>query len=232
MEDKSAYKMKICEFKDRVIKNDFGSLNEQELLELVLSYTYLNENNTDLSIKLLQHFGSLHAIMEAPKYMLMDLGLTPNTVMLIKMIPKISCVYIMDKYFNPEDKKNKYKIEEKIYLSFTGCEGEQVIIILFDNKGREIYYKVISKGSVGASEVYVRKIIDICIRYHAVKVFLAHNHPSGLSFPSQQDIEATIKLRDALKAVNIVLADHFIVGSTEAFSMANNKNFSYLFKSK
>ncbi len=230
MEDKAAYKMRITEFKETVVEHGFGSLSEEEFLELVLSYTSPNKNHTDLSVKLLKHFGSLHAIMDAPKYMLIDIGLSPNTAMLIKMIPKVSNVYLMDKYFNPDNKEHKYKIEDKIYSSFTGCEGEQVLMILFDSKGHEIYFKVISKGSVGASEIYVRKIIDTCIRYNASKVYLAHNHPSGISFPSQKDIEATIKVRDALRAVNIELADHFIVGSTEAFSMANNKNFSYLFK--
>ncbi len=230
MEDKHEYKTRIAELKKRVVDCGFNELSQQEVLQLVLSYTSPNKNCTELAEKLLTHFGSLLAVMEAPKYMLMDIGLTENSAMFIKMIPKISCVYFMDKYFNPKDKNHKYKIEEKIYSSFMGCEGEQVILVLLDNKGHEIYFKVISRGSVSASEIYVRKIIDICIRYGASKVYLAHNHPSGISFPSKKDIEATVKVKNALKAVNIELADHFIVGNSEVFSMADNENFRYLFK--
>ncbi len=230
MKDNAEYKIKSAELRRRVAENGFSTLNDEELLELVLSYTLPNKDSKELSGKLLKYFGSLPAIMDAPKYMLMDIGLPSNTTLVLKMISKISCIYLLDKYFNPEKKEHKYKIEEKIYSSFMGCDGEQVIMVLFDGKGNETYFKVISKGSVGASEIYVRKIIDTCIRYRASKVYLAHNHPSGISFPSKKDVEATIKVRDALRAVNIELADHFIVGSSEAFSMANNKNFKYLFK--
>ncbi len=230
MEDISAFKQKIKKLKENFIEGDLKHLTDLEILELVLSYTAQNKDCTEAAKKLLTHFGSLRSVMEAPKYMLIDLGITPNSAMLIKMIPQLSRVYFMDKYYNPNDKNNNYKLEEKIYSSFMGCEGEQVLLILLDSKGREIYFHVISRGSVNASEIYIRKIIDICIRHHAFEVCLAHNHPSGVSFPSQKDIDATIKVKDALRAVNIKLKDHFVVGSTEAFSMAKSAHFSHIFK--
>ena len=50
-------------------------------------------------------------------------------------------------------------------------------------------------------------------------VVVAHNHPAGQAVPSLEDREATLKLRDALSAVQIRLLDHIIVRGMEFASM-------------
>ncbi|MCS3467913.1 DNA repair protein RadC [Pseudomonas sp. JUb42] len=47
-----------------------------------------------------------------------------------------------------------------------------------------------------------------------------HNHPSGVSEPSQADIELTRRLKDALWLVDVKVLDHLIIGDGEPLSMA------------
>ena len=229
MENMPTYKERVRGFRKRFVKSEFEGFTDSEIVEFILSYAAPNKDNSETAKKLHDCFGSLSAIMEAPYNMLIDMRSTESMSMLIKMIPKISGIYFMDKYFNPKDKDRTYRIEDKISASFIGCEGEQVIMVLFDSKGREILFHILSKGSVNASEIYIRKMIDICIRYNAASVLLAHNHPSGVVFPSSKDVQSTIKVRDAMRAVNVKLLNHLIVAGSDIFSMADNENYSHIF---
>ena len=58
------------------------------------------------------------------------------------------------------------------------------------------------------------------LRLNAAAVILVHNHPSGVSDPSQADELITARLRDALTLVDIPVIDHLIVGGTDTCSLA------------
>jgi DNA repair protein RadC len=60
---------------------------------------------------------------------------------------------------------------------------------------------------------------------NAVMVVLAHNHPSGLAIPSDEDIHTTRRLAAALSTVDIVLADHIVVADDDFVSMSQSGIF-------
>jgi DNA repair protein RadC len=76
------------------------------------------------------------------------------------------------------------------------------------------------RGSVNAATVHPREVVKEALRLNAAAVVLAHNHPSGDSTPSPQDIELTRKLKDILKVIDVRVLDHLIVGH-EITSMAD-----------
>ena len=53
----------------------------------------------------------------------------------------------------------------------------------------------------------------------AAAVYLAHNHPSGMAVPSQQDVNTTQRIYVALRTVNVVLLDHLIIGGEDYTSI-------------
>ena len=76
-----------------------------------------------------------------------------------------------------------------------------------------------SLGSVRQIAVTYRTVVNCALIDQASKVFLAHNHPSGVSAPSKADLLATRSLRALLSAIGIELVDHMIVTRADAFSM-------------
>ena len=74
-----------------------------------------------------------------------------------------------------------------------------------------------------------KKIIELALRFKASSAVIAHNHPSGVSYPSQKDSESTIKIKNALNNVNVILKNHYIVAANNAFSMADSEEFFDLF---
>lgn len=62
------------------------------------------------------------------------------------------------------------------------------------------------------------------MQLNAAALILAHNHPSGLSDASQQDLAITERIRDALDLVDARLLDHIVIGDNEVYSIfAENK---------
>ena len=97
------------------------------------------------------------------------------------------------------------------------------------NEDGKIYFGIISKGSVNASEIYIKKILELALRYKAASAIIAHNHPSGIAYPSELDSESTVIIKNALSNLNIALTNHYIVAANQVFSMADSSEFFDLF---
>ena len=74
-----------------------------EALEFLLFYCVPYKNTSELAHRLLDAFGSLSAVFDAPYDALLDFGLTETQASMIKLIPDISRLYMDDKYNNNEN---------------------------------------------------------------------------------------------------------------------------------
>ena len=80
----------------------------------------------------------------------------------------------------------------------------------------------IAVGGTNFVNVSIKEILAKAIELRANKIILVHNHPSGDSTPSKQDIEFTEKLLNAGKFVEIDLIDHIVVAKDEYTSIFTN----------
>ncbi len=198
-------------------------------LETLLSFTASKKDANMFSVKLLNACGSLSSVFDAPYSILTEVGLTMNQAVLIKLVPSITRKYLDDKYFSPHSKSIIADFKSKVVTAFIGVNYEQILLVLRDSKDTELYFGIVSKGSVNASEIYIKKIIELALQYQASSAVIAHNHPSGIAFPSQRDVTSTIKIKNALSAVDIKLTDHLITAGNKAFSMAESEDFFDIF---
>ena len=98
------------------------------------------------------------------------------------------------------------------------CADEYVYIACMDSKNKLIGCFQASHGSVDASMFPVREIFQKALLIGAAKIAMSHNHPSGDCTPSQADIQATKRLKEAANLLNIDLLDHIIVSRNGYFS--------------
>jgi DNA repair protein RadC len=80
---------------------------------------------------------------------------------------------------------------------------------------------IVSVGSLSASIAHPREIFKSAILKNAAAVILAHNHPSGDSSPSQDDVQLTERISQAGKILGIKLLDHVILGELDNYSFAD-----------
>lgn len=110
----------------------------------------------------------------------------------------------------------------KIFVS-TRLKHEQrecFDVIFLDNQHRLISHETMFKGTVDAASVYPREVVKRALELNSCAVIFAHNHPSGVTTPSQADRRITRRLVDALNLVDIRVLDHLIVGEGQPLSFA------------
>lgn len=79
------------------------------------------------------------------------------------------------------------------------------------------------RGSLNATDLPVRKIVDLALRHNAKTAFIAHNHPSGSALPSPSDLEATKFIRETLLAIGVNLIDHYIITNEDYVSLRDSE---------
>ena len=93
-------------------------------------------------------------------------------------------------------------------------------VAFLDNQHQLLTFSKLFFGTINSASVHPRVVVQRCLEVNAAAIMLAHNHPSGVTTPSDADIRITRRIADAVALVDIRLLDHVIVGEGEAQSMA------------
>lgn len=195
------------------------SLEDKELLALILRRGIKEKNVFQLSEEILDKYENFVKLQK------LDL----NELIKIKGIGKVAAINLkaaleMGKRYHLQKLKvtyKKIKSPEDVYeisQDMIYYEKEFVRVYLLDSKLNIIHSENISEGTANSSIAHPRDIFKIAIKMNAVSIILVHNHPSGDSSPSIQDIELTDKIKEAGKILGIKLNDHIIVGNNQYYS--------------
>ena len=92
------------------------------------------------------------------------------------------------------------------------AQNEYFYAVLLDIRNKVIKPVEIARGSISAAVVDPADVLREACIHHASRVILVHNHPSGETDPSKEDIDTTNKIVQALKYVGVRVLDHVIVG--------------------
>jgi DNA repair protein RadC len=98
---------------------------------------------------------------------------------------------------------------------------EEFWILLIGPNGKLLGKEAISKGGLNLTVADPKVIFSMALRYSALSIMLAHNHPSGSLKPSQQDISLTKKIAAAGALLDIKVLDHLIITDSGYFSFAD-----------
>lgn len=98
---------------------------------------------------------------------------------------------------------------------FFSLSNETVYLLLLDDKGRVTSCEFVCEGTVNASTVLPRKLLELMIKRNSRNAILAHNHPYGMARPSTEDVDTTVRVSSLLQSVERRLIDHYIIAGNE-----------------
>ena len=124
----------------------------------------------------------------------------------IKMVKEASFLYQTRTISSPND------AYEMIREQLKDLDREQFIIACLNTKNEPTNITVVSVGSLNKAIVHPREVFKTAILSNAASIMAFHNHPSGETTPSQQDIQLTNRLYEAGELLGIKLLDHLIIG--------------------
>ena len=105
-------------------------------------------------------------------------------------------------------------------LRLDGLPYEVFALVLLDNRHGVLRYLELFRGTIDGASVPIREVVRTVMEHNAAAVILAHNHPSGVTEPSQADIRITQRIKDALALIEVRVLDHLIVGQGTGVSLA------------
>lgn len=134
----------------------------------------------------------------------------------VKMVKERSVLYSARRIQSTSD------ADELVRQFLDELDREAMIVVALNAKSEPTCLQVISIGSLSASIVHPREVFKVAILSNAYSILLAHNHPSGDTTPSQEDIKLTKRIKNASDIMGISLLDHLIIGSDGYYSFKEN----------
>ena len=211
--------------RERLVNKGKESLSNEELLSIILktgtkdksvkevSFELLNlvkdiRNLKDVSIKTLTNIKGIGKVKAIELLAVIELG--KRIYEEVNDNDLISCT-------NPVNIINYFN-----YL-FKDKKQEEFYVIFLDNKKKYISKKLLFVGSINYSIVHPREIFKEAYLYSASSIICIHNHPSGDPYPSKEDDNITIKIKEIGLIHGISLIDHIIIGKNNYYSYYENK---------
>ncbi len=111
-------------------------------------------------------------------------------------------------------------VKDYCQLEIAGAKDEYFCCLFLDNQHRLIAFEKLFRGSIAGATVYPRVVVRRSLELNAAALIFTHNHPSGISEPSQADISLTKRLKEALDLVDVRVLDHVVVGTEGSTSLA------------
>lgn len=195
-------------------------LSDAALLALVLDRAQ-NHATQALAQSLLSVFGGLRSLFRQTQQTLARTpGLSTEKANQIKALQELARRYYLATL--PVGQTIQCPSDTARYLRarLRDLPHEVFCCLYMDNRHRVLAFEELFRGTIDGTSVYPREVVKQALYHNAAALIVAHNHPSGVAEPSQADEQITRRLRSALELVDIRLLDHFVVGDSEAVSLA------------
>ncbi len=197
--------------REKLLSMGPAGLSTKELLAIILGTGTIKEDVLTMSGRIIKDYGekSLISMIDARR-MSSDFDIP-----LIKAQQIVACGELGRRFFaRNQNGLAVIRVAEDAYeytKDMRELPREHLRGIYLDTHNRVIHDEVISIGTLNSNLVHPREVFKSAIEYNAAAIVLVHNHPSGISTPSQSDVEITKQLIEAGKIVGINLLDHIIV---------------------
>ena len=208
--------------KQQFLRHGADSFSDHELLELALYYAIPRCDTNVTAHRLMERFGSLRNVLLAPVSELTKVeGVGENAALFLHLMPAI----LKRTQQSVSKERNLNSVEKcgTYLLRLLGGEQREILYQLcLDGKGKLLACYQLSRGDMDSAALSVKQVVSNALACGASAVVLGHNHPSGVALPSEEDRAATLRVRDALKTLDIRLLDHIVVADGDYVSMAQS----------
>ncbi|MGW7988530.1 RadC family protein [Staphylococcus xylosus] len=212
--------------RERLINNGSAHLSDVELLAILINTGRKGFSSLDIANELLKSVESLKQLK----------ALSINDLNKVKGIGLYKAL-ILKAAFELGERMHSGSLEEKIQITspqdvanfmmgkMEHLTQEKFIVLFLNSKNVIIKQKTTFIGTLNSSVIHPREIFSEAIKCASNAIVVLHNHPSGDTTPSKEDIRATNRLRKCGEILGIDLLDHIIIGDHTYMSMVEDGYF-------
>lgn len=209
--------------REKLLRSGPQVLSDAELLAIFLRTGVRGRSAVDLARDLLQNFQGLRGLLRADRDAFCAAhGLGEAKFSQLQAVLEMSKRYLVEDMVRGDALTSPTATRNYLSLQMRHYPHEVFACLLLDNRHRVIRFEEMFRGTIDGASVHPREVVKLALANNAAAVIFAHNHPSGVSEPSQSDRSLTVRLKDALALVDVRVLDHFIVGDGAPYSFAEN----------
>ncbi|MGE5363969.1 MAG: RadC family protein [Bacteroidota bacterium] len=211
--------------REKMFLRGLQSLSDAELLAILLRTGYKGNTVIDLSRSLLLKYGNLSRMASlSAEALVKDKGIKRDKAAALMAAFEISRRIASQNKTIFDTRITSPNDLAGIFIPMLRDEVKEVFMVVCLNSANKIVkYDRVSVGSLNCSIVHAREIFKVAIENNSANIILVHNHPSGNTEPSNEDIAVTRKLVEAGKILDIQVFDHLIVAGNSYLSFVEKR---------
>lgn len=208
--------------REKFLRGGLNGFLDYEVVELLLSLGTPRKDCKQQARLALKKFKTLSGVLEAPETRLQEIkGIGPHNIFGLRLVQEVSRRYLREKMMKKPVCRSSREVFDYLYHALRDVKREKFKVMFLDAKNQIIEEKTVFEGTVDASAVYPREIIQEALNHDATSLIFVHNHPSGDPAPSESDREITKELVFAARIMQLRVLDHIIIGNNRYFSFAD-----------
>ena len=199
--------------REKFLQHGLDKFTDEEIIELLLTFGTPRKDCKQAARELLQTFGSIQAIFQAPLNELAKIkNVGQSNPVAIKLIAAVAGRYLKQDIIGREYLASSKKVFQYLQHDLENLPKEVFKVIYLDGANGVIAMEDLSRGTVGGTNVHPRELIERALAHNAAGLVFAHNHPSGNTRPSPSDYRLTRQLIHAARLVEMRVIDHIVIG--------------------
>ena len=207
--------------REKLLQKGAASLSDAEVLAIFLRTGVTGKSAVDLARDLLTRFGSLTQMFAASETAFCEThGMGQAKYVQLQAVLEMSRRALQEEMQCGDALNSPRAVRDYLRLLLGGRQHEVFLALFLDTQHRVIASEELFHGTLSQTSVYPREVVKRALAHNAAAVILAHNHPSGVTEPSQADQLLTAALKQALGLVDVRVLDHFIVAGGQTLSFA------------
>ncbi len=183
------------------------------MIEYLLALAIPRRDTKPLAKGLIDEFGGFSGLLTADSDSLQNYpGLGESSVAALKIVQVAALRLISEPMREQPILSSWQALLDYLRADMAHLINERVRVLHLNSKNRLIRDELVSDGSIDQAAIYTREVIKRALELGSAAIILVHNHPSGDSTPSRQDIAITRDICDAAGKLGITVHDHIVIG--------------------
>ncbi|MFI6325910.1 RadC family protein [Nonomuraea sp. NPDC050556] len=196
--------------RERLLANGPTALADRELLAVLLGSGFRGSSAIDLAARVIDHCGDLGELGRAEAHRLLAVpGVGPAKA------ARVAAAFHLVRRAQAGPERQRVSctadLAEVAGPLLRGHARERLVVIVCDARGAVLRRTTLTEGGADHTALPVREVVATVLVAGGASFGVAHNHPSGSLVASREDLEATVRLREAAEAVDLRFLDHLIV---------------------
>jgi DNA repair protein RadC len=208
--------------RERFNQSGLAAFLDYEVVELLLTLGTPRSDCKPQAKEAIKRFKTLRGVLEAPPEELQEIkGIGRAHIFVVRFMQEISREFLKKQVLDKHYCRSSREVFDYLYHSMRDLRKEVFKVMFLDSQNRVVEIEDLFEGTLNASAIYPREIIQGAVKHNAAALIFVHNHPAGNPQPSDNDKQITQDLVFAANIMQIKVLDHIIIGENRYFSFAD-----------